>query len=131
MLVAAIVLISLALIAYTAGVWAERISGGLRPFHAVLFGAGLAFDATGTWLMSLIAQAGTHEASTATGGVLMNLMAVTGLVALILMAVHFAWALVVLARRRPQELATFHRLSVLVWAVWLVPYFTGMVGAML
>lgn len=131
MLIAAIVLISLALLAYTAGVWAERLSGGLRRFHALLFGAGLAFDASGTWLMSLIAQRGTHEATTAAGGVLIDVMALTGLIALVLMAVHFAWALVVLVRDRPHELATFHRLSVFVWAVWLVPYFTGMVGAML
>ncbi|WP_232547046.1 HsmA family protein [Propioniciclava soli] len=131
MLVAAIILISLALVAYTAGVWAERIAGRLRPFHVVLFGAGLAFDASGTWLMSLIAQAGTHDSATATGGVLMNVMAVTGLIALVLMAVHFLWAVVVLVRNRDAELRTFHRLSVIVWAIWLIPYFTGMIGAML
>lgn len=131
MLVAAIILISLALVAYTAGVWAERISGRLRPFHAVLFGAGLAFDAGGTWLMSRIAEAGTHDSATATGGVLMSVMAVTGLIALVLMAVHFVWAVVVLVRNREEELATFHRFSVIVWAIWLVPYFTGMIGAML
>lgn len=131
MLIAAIVLISLALVGYTTGVWAERLSTLLRPAHAWLFALGFLFDGSGTYLMWRIAQQGTASVASATGGVLMSVMAITGQIALILMALHLAWALIVLVRNRPNELATFHRLSIVVWAVWLVPYLTGMVGAML
>ena len=41
------------------------------------------------------------------------------------------WALVVVIRHRQSELAVFHCFSVVVWAIWLVPYFTGMIGAMI
>lgn len=61
----------------------------------------------------------------------MVIMPITGALALILMAVHFVWALVVVIRHRQSELAVFHCFSVVVWAIWLVPYFTGMIGAMI
>ena len=61
----------------------------------------------------------------------MVIMAITGALALILGAVHFVWALVVVIRHRQSELAVFHCFSVVVWAIWLVPYFTGMIGAMI
>ena len=38
MLAAAIVIITLALVFYTIGVWAERIRGSSKPWHAVMFG---------------------------------------------------------------------------------------------
>lgn len=129
MLIAAIVLISAALLLYTSGVWAERRSGGLRPHHAALFAAGLVCDASGTWLMAQIARAGSYE----TAGVatlLTTLMAVTGALALVLMAVHLAWALVVLWKGSDAARRTFHRFSLGVWGLWLVPYFEGMASAM-
>ena len=45
MLIIAIVLITLALIFYTTGVWAEKLGGRLKRWHAGAFLAGLAFDA--------------------------------------------------------------------------------------
>lgn len=80
--------------------------------------------------MSQIADTGAAS-PTGLGGVLYSLMAVTGALALILMALHLAWAIVVLVRDREGERKVFHRFSVVVWAIWLVPYFTGMLGAML
>lgn len=130
MMIAAIVLITAALVLYTAGVWAERRSGVLRPAHVALFAAGLACDASGTFLMSRIAQAGTYETSGA-ASVLTTLMAVTGGLALVLMAVHLGWAIAVLWRGSPAARGTFHTFSVGVWALWLVPYFTGMASAMI
>lgn len=81
MLTAAIVGITAALVTYSVGVWAERRDGRLRWAHVGLFGAGLAFDATGTALMSLLAggaDAG-RPAGVAVG--LNGVMAVTGAVA--------------------------------------------------
>jgi uncharacterized repeat protein (TIGR03987 family) len=58
-------------------------------------------------------------------------MAVAGTIALTLMALHLVWAVVVLARKRSSELHRFHRFSLVVWSVWLVPYIAGAVAASL
>jgi uncharacterized repeat protein (TIGR03987 family) len=50
---------------------------------------------------------------------------------LVLMAIHAVWAIVVLVRGRESELANFHKLSLWVWLIWLIPYATGMLSAML
>ncbi len=126
MLVFAVGLITSALVLYSAGVWSERRAGRLRWGHATLFGAGLTFDAAGTAVMSVIAaDSGPAGATSALTGV----MAVTGAVALALMAVHFAWALVVLIRNREADRLVFHRFSLAVWGVWLLPYITGALGS--
>ena len=129
MLLPAIILITLALVFYTIGVWAERAQKVLTAWHAVFFGLGLAADASGTYLMSLIAnesrEAGVEQ------GILTQIMAVTGVIALVLMAVHLLWAVVVLVRDREAEKHRFHRFSVVVWAIWLVPYLTGAIGSSL
>jgi uncharacterized repeat protein (TIGR03987 family) len=129
MLSLAIVLITLALVCYSTGVWAEKLRGELRPWHAGLFLTGLAFDASGTWVMNRIAADSPSAVSGVATG-LTQLMAVTGVIALVLMGLHAAWAVVVLARGRDGELRGFHRLSLWVWSLWLVPYLTGGLGAM-
>lgn len=129
MLIVAIALISAALVLYTAGVWAEHRAGSLQRGHAVLFGLGLAADASGTWVMSALAAASDPVAG-GLAGTLNAVMASTGALALGLMALHLTWALVVLLRNRAGEKGAFHRLSVGVWALWLVPYVTGMAASM-
>tara|TARA_B100001971_G_C18012244_1_gene443012 strand:+ start:533 stop:787 length:255 start_codon:yes stop_codon:yes gene_type:complete len=64
-------------------------------------------------------------------GALDQMMAITGLAAIILMAIHLAWAVVVLIRGRANEKAVFHRFSIVVWTIWLVPYVLGAAGAMI
>ncbi|MGV8969060.1 MAG: HsmA family protein [Microbacteriaceae bacterium] len=128
MLLPAIILITLALVFYSVGIWAERIQKQLKIWHAVFFGLGLAADASGTWLMTIISDTG-DSSSEGTGGILIAIMGVTGVIALALMAIHFVWAVVVLVRNREKEKHNFHRFSVVVWAIWLVPYITGAVGA--
>ena len=49
--------------------------------------------------------------------------------ALALMVIHLAWAVVVLIRNRDTEKQRFHRFSLMVWAIWLIPYITGAIGA--
>lgn len=128
MLLPAIVLITTALVLYTIGVWAERIQKVLKWWHVVFFALGLMADASGTYLMTLIADSEPSDA-TGVGAVLLAVMGVTGVIAILLMAVHLAWAIVVLVRGREREKHTFHRFSVVVWAIWLVPYLTGAIGA--
>ena len=50
----ATVLINLALVFYSIGVWAERIARDLRPWHVAMFWTGLFFDISGTIAMELI-----------------------------------------------------------------------------
>ena len=49
--------------------------------------------------------------------------------ALTLMGIHFLWGIVVLWRNRPVEKANFHRFSLVVWSIWLIPYLAGAIGA--
>ena len=114
--------ITLALVFYTVGVFAERASRSLRPVHVVLFWCGLAFDSTGTALMTHMAQQGEPGIS--------PVHAVTGALAIALMLFHAVWALVTLLRRDEQALEGFHRLSALVWLAWLVPYLIGLLMGM-
>jgi len=129
MLLPAIILITLALAFYTIGVWSERVQKVLKPWHAVFFGLGLAADASGTFMMNLIAN--ENRAAGIEQSALNQLMGVTGVIAIVLMAVHLAWAIVVLVRNRETEKTSFHRFSVIVWGIWLIPYIVGALGSSL
>lgn len=115
----AIVAMALAFLCYTAGVWGERVARQLRPWHAALFWIGFAADTTGTEMMRRIA-----------GGLVPSLHTVTGVAALLLMLGHAIWATAVLARHDQAAATRFHRVSVAVWAVWLVPFVSGMFQGM-
>lgn len=129
MLALSIVLITLALVFYTVGVWAEHRSGELKWWHVVAFGLGLAADISGTIVMSVIAK--SDGPSGLEGNPIMaQAMAVTGLVAVLLMGFHFVWGVVTMVRNKPAEKKAFHKFSTLVWAIWLIPYFTGAIAAM-
>ncbi len=120
MLLSAIITITLALVFYTVGVWAEKLQGGLKKWHLVVFYLGLIFDTTGTTLMSKLANNGFE----------LNFHGVTGLVAIILMLFHAVWATVVLVKNNEEAKQNFHKFSIIVWIIWLVPYFSGMVVGM-
>jgi uncharacterized repeat protein (TIGR03987 family) len=113
-LVLATVLIILALVCYSIGVWSERIAGRLKPWHIVFFCLGLIFDTTGTGIMM-----------GAAGGLTSDIHGVTGVAAILLMIVHAVWATVVLARHDERAIRNFHKFSVVVWTIWLVPFLTG------
>ena len=117
-LLGAVIAITLALIFYTIGVWAERKAKLLKPPHLAFFYLGLICDSTGTFLMSGLAGN--------TSGVMVNLHGITGALAIILMAVHVVWATLVLFRGNEEQRMKFHRLSIIVWFIWLVPYLLGM-----
>ena len=115
------IVMSLAFVFYTTGVWSERIQRDLRGWHVVLFWLGLASDGYATSLMRELVATGERAGFVHT---------VTGVAAFGLMAVHAAWATWVLFRGRREARAGFHRYSIVVWAIWLVPYFGGMVAGM-
>ncbi len=113
------ILITLALIFYSIGVWSERIAGRLKAWHLIFFWAGLVFDSTGTGIMMDMA-----------GGLTFDIHGATGLLAILLMVIHAIWATVVLIRKDERAIISFHRFSVLVWAIWLIPYFSGFAFSM-
>ncbi len=120
-LIFAIITITLALVFYTIGVFGERRTGTLQKKHVITFWCGLVFDTTGTTIMSLIASAGTAQISAAAS----MLHSITGVAAIALMLFHAIWATVVLKKGDRQKLASFHKFSIIVWAIWLIPYVLG------
>jgi uncharacterized repeat protein (TIGR03987 family) len=116
----ATILITLALVFYTIGVWAERLARYLKPWHVVAFWTGLAFDISGTVAMELMVP-GMDWTSPHT---------ITGQIALWLMLGHATWATVTVRRGTAEARTGFHRYSLLVWLFWLVPYIGGMLLGM-
>ena len=122
-LIAAIVVISSALVFYTVGVWGERIQKGLRGWHVAFFLMGICADVLGTSLMAeLVRLTGQDN----------KLHEITGLIAVSLMAVHAVWAVMTYWKGSAKARRNFSKFSILVWIVWLIPYFIGVyVGAVL
>lgn len=120
MLIYAVITITLALVMYTIGVWSEKIQGELKKWHLFVFYLGLVFDTTGTTIMSKIAA----------GGFKLNFHGITGLLAIILMLFHALWATVVLIKNDERAKANFHKLSIVVWTIWLVPFISGAIFGM-
>lgn len=115
LLLFAIISMVLALTCYTVGVFAERKKGILLPWHAVIFWLGFLFDSIGTSIMSRISG----------GQFAFNLHGVTGLIALLLMAFHALWATVILIKKKRHSQENFHKFSILVWSIWLIPFVIG------
>jgi uncharacterized repeat protein (TIGR03987 family) len=111
----------MALLFYSLGVWAERLARYLKPWHVLAFWTGFLFDISGTWVMHLMAQGPFNP---------LEIHTLTGQIALWLMLIHAAWATYVLRRGDEKILTTFHRYSIFVWLVWLIPYFGGMYVSM-
>ena len=113
------VFITLALVFYSIGVWSERIAGRLKAWHLVFFWLGLVCDTAGTGIMMNIA-----------GGLTFGVHGVTGVTAILLMVVHAIWATAVLIRVDEAAIRGFHKFSIAVWAIWLIPYLSGLVFGM-
>jgi uncharacterized repeat protein (TIGR03987 family) len=111
----AIIVINLALLFYSIGVWSERISGKLKTWHLAFFFLGLICDTWGTGLMFEMV-----------GGLTFDIHGLSGLLAIILMFIHAVWATVVLARKNEKMINSFHKFSVVVWFIWLIPYLSPM-----
>ena len=111
----ATIIITLALIFYSIGVWSERIAGELKKWHLVFFVLGLICDTWGTGIMIEFSE-----------GMSFDLHAITGMIAIILMFIHALWAYLVLRKNDEKAIKNFHKFSVLVWVIWLIPYFSPM-----
>jgi uncharacterized repeat protein (TIGR03987 family) len=117
MLMISSTLITLALIFYSLGIWAERIAKFLKSWHVVTFWTGLFFDITGTWTMHMMAKNEFNFFEPHT---------FTGQIALWLMLAHAIWATYVVRKGSDKLRTDFHKYSIIVWIIWLIPYFGGM-----
>ena len=111
------ILITLALIFYSLGVWSERLARYLKPWHVVAFWIGFVFDVSGTYAMHLLAKGPFDITEPHT---------FTGQMALWLMLIHAVWATQVVMKNNEKLRLSFHRFSIIVWLIWLIPYFGGM-----
>lgn len=115
------VLITLALVFYSLGVWAERFSRYLKKWHVFCFWTGFVFDVSGTWAMTKLST-GPFD--------LFELHTLTGQIALWLMLVHAIWASYVVYKAYEPVRIKFHRYSIIVWFIWFIPYIGGMLMGM-
>ena len=119
-LIIAIICMFSALTFYSVGVWSERFVGRLSPRHLLFFWAGFVFDTTGTTLMGMLA-----------GKMDLDFHGITGALAIAFMLGHAIWASVVLLLKQEKVLVSFHKFSLVVWVLWLIPFVSGLLGAMI
>lgn len=86
-----------------------------------MFWTGFFFDVTGTWAMGNISDSPFN---------ILDLHALTGQIALWLMLIHAVWATIVVRKGLENSRKQFHKYSLIVWLIWLVPYFGGMIMGM-
>lgn len=116
----ALIYFTLALLFYTVGVWSERLKKELKPWHLIFFWLGLIADTLGTIYVKM--QVGEV--------VIYNFHTITGIAGLLLMMIHTIWATVIIIKNNPKQILNFHKFSVIVWLIWLIPYFTGFFSGM-
>lgn len=120
MVLYAIIFMMLALTFYSIGVWSEKFQSTLKKWHVAVFWIGLVFDTAGTTIMSEIAQ----------GGFKFNFHGITGLLAIILMLFHAIWATIVIKKNDEKMKLSFHKFSIIVWLIWLIPFASGAIFGM-
>jgi len=117
MLIVAMNFIFIACILYTIGVWSEKLQGRLKAWHLLVFWLGFFFDTIGTGAMGIMA-----------GSIFQfNFHGITGMAAILLMLFHSSWASIVLYKKDEKKIVHFHKFSLIVWIIWLIPMITGMI----
>ena len=114
LLIYGVVLFTLALFLYSISVWAGWFSKRLKLWHIYVFSAGLVTDLIATVLTYI-----------SIGGIVITPHSVIGFISIILMVLHVVWAIVTILRGNEKSLTGFHRLSMVVWSIWMVSYLSG------
>ena len=65
------------------------------------------------------------------GGFKLNFHGITGVLAIVLMMFHALWATVVLWKKDEKLMKEFHRFSITVWLIWLIPFVSGAIFGMI
>jgi len=82
----------------------------------VLFWLGFICDTIGTVAMTIIADSLFK----------FTFHGLTGKAAILIMLFHAIWATIVLVRKDEKLIRNFHKFSVIVWIIWMIPMLSGM-----
>lgn len=104
----------IALILYTTVIWTHKFKKQLRLWMAVVFGIALAADTIATIVVCVGAQSGW----------VWNFHTITGLASLLIMVLHFTWAVIAIATRGSLEVY-FQKYSIYAWMLWLTAFLSG------
>jgi uncharacterized repeat protein (TIGR03987 family) len=104
----------LALILYTIVIWSHKIKKHLAFWMISVFGFALFVDAFATVVVCANAKAGWAW----------NFHTITGFLSLLIMALHFTWALIAYLGAGNVE-KYFNRYSVYAWLLWIVAFVSG------
>jgi len=117
-LIFAAVAMVLALVFYTSGVIGERKSKSLNKVHVLLFWLGFISICIGIYFIGKIVQSNVATTDVATS----MLQSLVGMIAVFIMLFHCVWATWALIRNNESQQKIFHKFSLIIWIVWLVPY---------
>jgi uncharacterized repeat protein (TIGR03987 family) len=106
--------IMIAFICYSISVLNQVYTKKLTPKHLVLFWVGLVFDVTGTVIMFTVA-----------GRLKLDIHGLTGILGFILMAINAILATIAIQKTNSRSKYKFYIVSLTVWIIWLIPFFTG------
>lgn len=103
----------LALILYTTAIMSHKFKGALKPWMIHVFGVGLLADISGTIFLCFFASHGWQW----------TLHSISGLAALIIMGLHYLWALLAFKKKDYEE--KFNDYSLYAWVLWLIAFISG------
>ncbi|MAF83669.1 MAG: TIGR03987 family protein [Chromatiales bacterium] len=109
-----IFLFTIALVFYSISVWAGWLSKRLKLWHIYVFLIGLFTDYLATALTYV-----------AIGGIVFTWHAILGFISIALMTIHVVWSIITYLNKSEQAITNFHRISVIVWGIWMVSYLSG------
>lgn len=109
-----IFLFTIALVFYSISVWAGWFSKRLKLWHIYVFLIGLFTDYLATVLTYV-----------AIGGIVFTWHAILGFISIALMTIHVVWSIIVYLNKNEQSITSFHRISIIVWGIWMVSYLSG------
>ena len=112
-----------------AGMDADAFLAEILPMR-LTYGAIAGTDRLRSAIAALYDTVGTGMMLDFAGGMTLDVHGISGLVAIVLMLIHATWATIVLLRRDERWIVEFHRFSIAVWLIWLIPYFSPMFFAM-
>lgn len=102
-----------ALVLYTVAIFSHKFKGELERWMISVFGLGLLADISGTLFLCILHSKGWKW----------NLHTISGLAALVIMALHFGWAL--LAKTKVQFNESFEKYSLYAWCLWILAFVSG------
>jgi uncharacterized repeat protein (TIGR03987 family) len=91
----------------------------MSPIAIIVINLALLFYSIGVWRTGLMFDY--------VGGMSHDIHGYSGVLAIVLMFVHAIWATVVLVKKDEKMIANFHKFSIAVWVIWLIPYSSPMV----